>query len=154
TGASSARVTDRTATFQGPVIDLRPLVQTGRGYAVEAWASISAASDAVKLSAKIRCAGGADQFVTLASGTATNAGWTALTGELGVPDCALDELSLYVEGPAAGVTLFADDFAVRPLPGGTGPNVITNPGFETGVAPWFPFGSPTLTATTAQAHSG
>src|SRR5436190_11711553 len=37
----------------------------------------------------------------------------------------------------------------------SGQNVATNPGFETGdTSGWFPFGSPTISAQTAQVHSG
>ena len=154
TGASSARVSARTAGSQGPVHDLRAVVQPGRGHDVSAWARVSAPAETVRLVAKTRCEGGSDLSTTLDSEVATDAAWVELSGELAVPACTLAEVTIGVEGPAPGVTLYVDDVAVRPQPGDLGPNLIANPDFETGTAGWFGFGGPTLTASTAQAHRG
>jgi endo-1,4-beta-xylanase len=154
TGAQSAVVGSRTATWHAAVLDVRALVAPGRRYDVSAFARIDAPSDAVRFTAKSRCAGGTDSFTTLGSGTATDAGWVELAGELSVPTCALDELVVYVEGPAPGVTLYVDDVALRPQPGAAGPNLIANPDFETDAASWFGFGDPVVAATAAQAHGG
>jgi endo-1,4-beta-xylanase len=154
TGASSARVKARAAESDGPAHDLRALVTPGRGYDVSVWTRISARSGAVRLVATTRCAGGPELVATLDSDVAGNRGWVELTGELLAPGCALDQLAIRVDGPAAGVTLYIDDVAVRPQPGDFGPNLIANPDFESGTTGWFGFGGPTLAASMAEAHGG
>jgi endo-1,4-beta-xylanase len=154
TGESSARVTGRTATSQGAVFDALSVTAAGASYDVSARARIAgAASDTVTLTATTRCAGGAESVATLATATATRTGWTELVGELAVPDCVAEHVSLSVSGPAAGIDLFVDDVALRRRPQ-LGPELIANAGFELDAAGWFGFGGAAVTSTTAQAHTG
>ncbi len=155
-GLRSALVSERTETWHGAVYDVRSLVAPGRTYDVGAWARLGAGAqaDAALLSAKVRCAGGIDDYPTLGSSAASDSEWALLSGELVVPDCALEELSIYVQGPAAGVDLFVDDVALRPRPGDLGPNLIANSGFETDASGWFGFDVSTIVASAAQAYAG
>ncbi len=59
--------------------------------------------------------GDSASYVPLASGTANNWSWTKLVGEFTVPSCGLAELDVYLEGPAPGVVMFADDVAVTEI---------------------------------------
>jgi len=155
TGHRSGRATGRTDTWQGPAFELGALVQPGWEYEVSAYGSIAgAASDTLAMSAKVSCAGESDQFVRLATTTASDEEWVPLTGTLQVPICDLTGLTLYLEGPAAGVDILLDDVAVRGIGEPLGPNIVANPDFETGVSGWFPWGSPTVAQSTAQAHGG
>ena len=154
TGLRSARVTDRSGTFQGAVHDVRSVVTPGAGYDTVAHARIAgASSDSVKLSAQIICAG-EQRFVTLAEEVATDGAWVELAGLLQVPDCQLDALNVYVEGPAQGVDLYVDDFSVREQDAGLGPELIPNTGFEGNSDWWFGWGSALISASTVAAHSG
>jgi hypothetical protein len=51
-------------------------------------------------------------YTPVATGTATNTGWTQLSGNLTIPNCTLTEATIYVEGPRTTVELFVDDAAV------------------------------------------
>jgi endo-1,4-beta-xylanase len=151
TGLRSARASGRTATWQGPSYDVTSLVSSGRQYGVAVWASIAGAASAnVNLTAQVTCAGQDPVFLPLGSGSATDSDWTELTGTLDVSSCDLQSVSVYVEGPDAGVDILVDDLALREVPL---PNLIDNPDFESGTGGWFGFGPVTL-GTTSDAHSG
>lgn len=155
TGHRSGRASGRTDTWQGPAFELGGLVQPGWEYEVSAYGSIDgAASDTLAMTAKVSCAGEADQFVRLATTTANDDEWVPLTGTLEVPLCDLTGLTLYLEGPAAGVDILLDDVAVRGIGEPLGPNIVANGDFETDVSGWFPWGSTTITHGTAHAHGG
>jgi GH35 family endo-1,4-beta-xylanase len=154
TGERSARVTDRTTSSQGAVHDVLSLVTAGTTYEVSAWARISgAASDTVALRAEIRCAGGADTELLIATSTATRDGWVELAGQLAVPDCLSEAADIIVAGPGAGVDLHVDDVALRRAQQ-LGPNLFASPEFEIDTSGWFGFGGATVASTTAQAHAG
>ena len=86
-----------------------------------------------------------------------------ISGSYLVPACNnLTQLALYVEGPAAGVTLIVDDVAVQqrlsipvvPVPPPTAPrNVLTTGDFELGMSGWFGFGA-SVALTTSVVHAG
>jgi endo-1,4-beta-xylanase len=154
TGDASARLHDRTSATQGVTYDLSALVTRGHGYDVSAWARIHNAHDApVTVGAKVTCANSSEIDVAIATQTATRTAWTTINGSLNIPDCTIVRASLYISGPPAAVDLFVDDISVRPQPEPRGPNLVTNPDFESGTAGWYTW-SGTLTASTAQAHGG
>jgi GH35 family endo-1,4-beta-xylanase len=159
-GVNSAIVTGRTQTWMGPVLPLSSIVQPGATYAASAWVQIAGSSaDAVRLTLKTSCAGVADSYQPLGSGTATSTGWVELAGTFVVPLCQLTELDVYVEGPAAGVDVLVDDVAVEqllwhPVATSTTSIIISNPDFESGVAGWAAFGDGAISASTAFAHTG
>lgn len=80
------------------------------------------------------------------------AGWTQgrVTGQ--APANATTA-SLYVEvvGAAAGEVHYVDAIGLMPDPLG---NLVTNPGFENGIAGWNGFGGGTIAASTTQAYAG
>ena len=104
----------RTDTWQGPAIDVTSLVQAGWVYDASAFVSVQgAASDAVRLSAKITCQGQSATFTSVAATTASQGSYAGLSGTLSIPLCPLSEVVLYAEGPAAGVSILIDDVALR-----------------------------------------
>ena len=59
--------------------------------------------------AAVRCQGGSDQFLPIASRTGSSSSWVELSGSLVLPNCPLAAVTLYVEGPPAGVDILVDD---------------------------------------------
>jgi len=155
TGYRSGRATGRTASWNGIAHDLRSVTTRGRTYAISAGARIGqAASASLGMTAVIACEGQATEFRPLARANATDTEWSELAGELVVPDCPLQQLTLYFEGPDAGVDILIDDIAVRPQPASLGPNLVTNPGFETNSSGWIAWGGAAIATTAVQAHGG
>jgi len=76
--------------------------------------------------------------------------WVELKGTLNVPSCALSEVTVYAEGPGAGIDLLVDNVSVR-APVTT--NLIPDGTFESSVGGWFSWNG-VLSTTTALAHGG
>lgn len=137
TGRRAGLAAGRSDTWQGPAIDVSALVQPGWVYDASAFVSIrGATTDALRLSAKITCQGAADTFSTVAAGTANKNSYIPLAGTLSVPLCPQPQVVLYVEGPAAGVSILVDDVALRARSEPLGPNVVANGDFEAGITGW------------------
>lgn len=151
TGVRSARASSRTAAWQGPRHDVSTLARAGRTYDASVWVRLSGAASAnTTLTAQVACTGRDAAFVPVASAAASDSGWVALTGNLDIPDCTLESVALYVEGPDAGVDLLVDDLALRERPL---PNLIVNSDFEAGTGGWFNFG-PDVLGSSSDAHGG
>lgn len=157
-GSQSAVLTGRTSDSQGLHYDLTSTVEMGATYVFSTFARISAASDPVKLTARLQCDGLTDQFLTLDSATANDTAWTFLRGELVMPaavDCFLNDARIYVEGPAAGVDVYIDDvWGVKTVAAPGVENLIGNSDFEAGIDGWTAAFGGAISASTAQAHSG
>jgi endo-1,4-beta-xylanase len=154
-GDQAAVASGRTATWNGIATNLTSVVTSTATYRASAYVKVqNAATAPVNLTAAVRCAGGPQQFLPVASGSASNSAWTELSGSVQMPNCSISEFILYAEGPAAGVDILLDDVTFWQQSAGLGPNVLLNPGFETGTGSWFGFGAVTISATTARAHSG
>lgn len=154
-GKQAGLATGRTASWQGPAANVTSLVIPGWEYDVSLFGSISGAtSDALNATLKVSCAGQADQFIRVASGSASEGAWSELTGRVVVPFCTLSSAQLYLEGPAAGVDVLIDDVKLRPRGEPLGDNIVSNSGFEAGVAGWSGFGGASIAATSAQARTG
>jgi hypothetical protein len=80
--------------------------------------------------------------------TVTDGVWSELKATMTVPNCALAELTVYAEGPAAGVDLYVDDVSIW-LPS----NVLPDGTFESGIGSWFTWNG-SLSTTTTLSHSG
>jgi endo-1,4-beta-xylanase len=154
-GAAAVIASDRSADWNGIATNLTSLVVPSATYRASAWLKVNgAATSPIRLTAAVRCAGGATQFIPVAAGTGTDSAWTEIGGSLPIPDCTLEEVTLYAEGPAAGVDLLLDDARVWQSSGGLGASVIANGGFESDTAGWFGFGAVTVAPSGARARSG
>lgn len=114
TGSRSAFVQNRTDTWNGVAQSLAGVLQNTNTYRISAWVRLAnAASQPVLLTIQ-KTDGGGTTYTTVASGTAASNNWTQLIGgyTLNVSG-ALTGLTLYMEGPAAGVNFYADDFLVE-----------------------------------------
>ena len=110
TGAASGRVTNRTASWHGPVQSLIGKVTGGSTYTAAVWAKVSgSSSQPLSLTLKTECAGSSPSYTQLDTATGTSSSWVQLSGEFTAPSCTLTSLALYVEGPSAGTTLYVDD---------------------------------------------
>lgn len=116
-GLRAARCTARTDLWNGPGQDMRSLMSSGTTYRLSAWARISGAAAApVQLLLKQSDAGG-DNWTVIGQATASSNAWTEITGYHTLATSGtLNELTLYVQGPAAGIELFVDDASVEPRP--------------------------------------
>ena len=145
----------REATWHGIATDILPYVDADSTYHISGYAKIAgASSDNVAMTAKVRCAGGEDQYIWLAGGTASDSSWVELSGSLQLPDCSLEEVTLYAEGPQPGVDLLLDDVLLWKQEDGFGPNIVANGGFESGTSGWYPFGGVNIEASSDRARSG
>jgi GH35 family endo-1,4-beta-xylanase len=156
TGAQSGVAAGRTQAFQGPGYDILAAgAVLGATYQASAWVRVSGDALApVAMTLKSRCAG-VDSFQRIGLATASGAGWSLLTGTIVVPSCAATELTAYFENAPAGTDIYIDDVSLRQDLSVRAVNLIANPDFESGATSgWFGFGSPTITATQAQAHGG
>jgi hypothetical protein len=150
-GAQSLKVSNRPGN--GPAATtITSAVVPGTSYQVSFWVSIAGAPQAnVNLTQKIQCSGGSAQYSWLANPVAVQEGqWVELKGTLNVPNCTLSEVTIYAEGPGAGIDLLIDNVSVRaPVT----VNLIPDGTFESGVGGWSTWNG-TLSTTTARAHGG
>jgi GH35 family endo-1,4-beta-xylanase len=114
TGSRSAFVQNRTQTWGGVAQSLLGDLQNTNTYRVSAWVRLANAVSQPVLLTMHKVDGNGTTYTPVASGTATSNNWTQLTGgyTLNVSG-TLTELNLYMEGPAPGVSFYADDFLVE-----------------------------------------
>ncbi len=154
-GDLAATASGRTASWNGIATNLTTRVAPTATYRASAWLKVrNAATSPIVLTAAVRCAGQATQFVRVAAGTGNSSTWTELSGSVAAPNCTMEEFTLYAEGPAAGVDILLDDVSFNQTTAGLGANVLANGTFETGTGNWFGFGSVTVSAATDKARSG
>lgn len=131
-GSLGARVTSRSASYQG-VATTVPDAAPGNKYRASAWL-LSTAGEPLTLTMKVACSDH-EEYLQVASTMATST-WVKLSGSVTLPTCDLQRAELYTEGPAAGVDLFVDDMSIRLEETMVSPNIVNNPGFESGLAGW------------------
>ena len=153
TGTHSLKTTNRTATFMGPSIQLASQLSPGATYKVSTAVRLAAgeAPTTVKMTVMRTPTGGSAAFepVAGASASVTPDGWVTMTGTYSFTG-SVSGLLLYVESASATASYYIDTFS---LVQSTTPPLSFD--FEDGqVAPWFTFGSPTLTNTTEQFLGG
>ena len=118
TGTGAGAVGSRTATWHGVEQSLMGKMESGRMYAGAGWVTTdSATADTVKLTLEVDDSSGA-RFFTIATGTASSAGWTWLSGTVTMPaTTGLTNVKFFLEGPAAGIALRFDNAYFAPITG-------------------------------------
>jgi hypothetical protein len=113
-GLRSLRITDRNqGTWQGAEYNLLGQAAAGDQLGVSLYARVEGdPSEPVLFTMRSTCSGASTVYTPLATGTATNTGWVALSGNGLVPNCTLTELVVYAEGPRTGVILHIDNVTV------------------------------------------
>jgi GH35 family endo-1,4-beta-xylanase len=115
-GALAGLATGRAEPWMGPARDLRGVLAAGASYRIAAWVRLAAAgAEPVRLTLKQADDAGA-RYWSIDAWTARGDRWIELSGAFtlrasGTPT----ELTLYVEGPAAGVDLLVDDASLVAL---------------------------------------
>jgi hypothetical protein len=112
-GAKSAKVTGRTETWQGIKQSLLGKAENGKTYKISVWIRLeNSDSDAVTVSIEQTDDSGTN-YKNVVSGTAGKTEWVQLKGEFTLEaNGALKTLDVYIEGPAAGIDFYVDDFVV------------------------------------------
>jgi len=114
-GAQSLRVSNRSGN--GPAArNVTSLVTPGKTHQVTFWVSITGATSAnVNTTSKVRCQGGTDQYNWIAAPQAVAANsWVELSAPLAIPNCTIEEVLIFAEGPPGGVDLYVDDVVLAP----------------------------------------
>ena len=164
TGTHSLLTTNRTATYMGPAINLLNTLAPGQPYVFTVYVRLSddnPGSDNVSMTMK-STVNGSDSYSQVAGGTATNTGWTKLTGTFTPASSGISGLTLYVEDSSSATNSFyIDTFSVSGSSGSTG---CSDPPDNSGFSSTFEDGTPggwvarggneVLTPTQADAHSG
>ncbi|HET7541220.1 MAG TPA: endo-1,4-beta-xylanase [Polyangiaceae bacterium] len=148
TGAQSLRSTNRNGN--GPIAtNITSLVTPGRSYNVEMWTTVTGAAANVNVTQAVNC-GGTTTYAWLINPVAVQVGqWSKLSGTLNVPDCVLNDIQIYAEGPNGG-DMYLDHVSLRAKQAS---NIVANGTFESGISGWSTY-SGVASSTTARAHSG
>ncbi len=150
TGTHSLKTTNRTATFNGPSLDLAPLLIPGATYQISGWARLVSGSDTVKFTVQHGTGG---SFNGVAQALADDTAWVQLQGTFS-PTTSDSVIRLYLESNVATSAYYLDDVTVLLV--SPPPTPVVTHDFEDGTTQgWRPrFGSPVVTNTTAAAHAG
>jgi hypothetical protein len=135
-GDYSLLITQRSANWHGPVMDLPPLSE-GRTYQASVWVRLAPGTPATQLNLtrKSTLAGGPEEYNQLGSAQVTDAAWVELAGAFTyLADGPMQEHFLYIESTEAGATasFYVDDLELA-IP----KNAISNGDFESGTNGWF-----------------
>lgn len=123
-GSYSGHASSRTADWQGIQQNMTGKMVEGKTYQVSGWVrtNTSTSSD-VRISFQ-QTDGDGTNWHWAAVGTASDSGWTQITGSFTLNVTGtLSELLAYVEGPDSGIDIYLDDAVVYgPVPGPVDPN--------------------------------
>ncbi|MGK5682769.1 endo-1,4-beta-xylanase [Actinoplanes sp. URMC 104] len=114
-GTGSLAVTGRTASWQGPSLDVRAEFVQGTSYTISVWVRLAEGSDNARLSVERRT-GGVASYDQVVGDTAVDSGrWVNLTGRYTLAT-DVESLRLYVETSSTTGDLFIDDVAASYVP--------------------------------------
>lgn len=89
-------------------------MQPANTYRISAWVRLANTNSQPVLLTMQKTDSGGTSYTTVANGTATSTNWTQLSGGYTLDvSGTLTTLTLYIEGPAVGVDIYADDFIVE-----------------------------------------
>lgn len=159
TGTRSLKTTGRTATWNGPALDLRSTLVANTTYQISGWVRLVAGQPAsnLKFTVEMRATGAASSSYVQINPAApvTDAGWVQLQGNFSFTSATNDVLTLYLESDDATSAFYLDDFTITgPDPEPPAGTVVAH-GFENGTTQgWSPRGSVTLSSSTDVARTG
>ncbi|MBM2618336.1 endo-1,4-beta-xylanase [Actinoplanes sp. LDG1-06] len=114
-GSGSLAVTGRTATWQGPSLDVLDTFEKGTAYTISAWVRMAEGSDNARLSVERRTGGVASYDQVVGNTAVTNGGWVNLTGRYTVA-ADVEFLRLYVETASTTGAFYIDDVTASYVP--------------------------------------
>ncbi|MEV6298973.1 endo-1,4-beta-xylanase [Actinoplanes sp. NPDC051861] len=114
-GTGSLSITGRTATWQGPSLDVLDVFEKGTAYTISAWVRLASGTDNARLSVERRT-GGVAAYDQVVGNTAVNSGgWVNLTGRYTLAT-DVEFLRVYVETASTTGSFFIDDVIVSYVP--------------------------------------
>ena len=116
TGSGSIKAWNRTQNWNGPSLNVMPLLEPGTTYRISAYVKLAeapAADSTIRLSMANKATGAEDTFYTQLTSTSTRStDWIELSGSFSY-DTPMDVLSLYIESSNVGDVLYVDDVTIR-----------------------------------------
>lgn len=152
-GDYSLLITQRSANWHAPVMDLPPLSE-GRTYQASVWVRLAPGTPATQLNLtrKRTLVGGAEEYNQLGSAQVTDAAWVELAGGFThVANGTLQEHFLYIESDAEGASasFYVDDLELA-IP----TQLVVNGDVESSLSGWGQFGPSMLTRTSTDSKTG
>jgi endo-1,4-beta-xylanase len=119
-GRRALAIGGRTASSQGPSLDLTGKVREHTQYTLSVWVRLATGAQAtpMRMSVEWGASGTAGRDVVVASATVTSGAWAHLQGAHR-PVSGVDAISVYVESASGTPSFFIDDFTLSYLPGPT-----------------------------------
>ncbi|MFC4068521.1 endo-1,4-beta-xylanase [Actinoplanes subglobosus] len=114
-GTGSLLTSGRTATWQGPSLDVLGTFEKGTAYTVSAWVRMSSGSDNARLSVERRTGGVASYDQVVGNTAVTSGSWVNLTGRYTVAT-DVEFLRVYVETASTTGDLYIDDVTASYVP--------------------------------------
>ncbi|MFI1990726.1 endo-1,4-beta-xylanase [Actinoplanes sp. NPDC020271] len=114
-GAHSLAVTGRTATWNGPSLNVLGTFEKGTAYTISAWVRLADGSDNARLSVERRTDGTATYETVVGNTAVTSTGWVQLTGHYTL-SADVDFLTVYVETASTTASLYLDDVTASYVP--------------------------------------
>ena len=116
-GAYGLQVAGRTQSWNGPQLEVTPVMQTGKTYEISAWLRLPAGMPASSVSMTVqRTTDGSDAYEFVAAAAVTDAGWVQLTGQYQLLYPA-EKLAVYFEAPDNPTSdFYVDDFLIERNP--------------------------------------
>jgi endo-1,4-beta-xylanase len=164
TGTRSLRTSGRTAVWNGPSLNILPILTPGTVYQISVAVRLVSGEPATQLILTVQRtpSGGSDQFDRVAASAAdgvTDAAWVTLQGTYSIAT-ASSGLQLYVESTSATASYLIDDVRIAAVTAAGCADPPDTSGihsdFETGTTETWGtrIGRETVVATTADAHTG
>lgn len=116
-GSYGLQVTGRTQGWNGPQLDVTPIMQQGKTYTLSAWVKLPAGTPSSSVSIVIqRKTDGATFYEMVKSVQANDSGWVRLAGEYQLKH-SIENLAVYVESfDAPTLDFYVDDFLIEQAP--------------------------------------
>ena len=117
-GTHSLAVTGRTASWQGPSLDVLSTLKPGTGYLVDLWVrwASGAGTSQMRLSVERRRNGTPTYQNIVGNTDVSDSGWTELRGYFTPEYDDVDFLSIYVESASGTFGFFIDDLSISYIP--------------------------------------
>ena len=116
-GSFSGLVQNRTATWNGAAQSFLGVIQPGIRYNISAWVELASGPNQTVMLTMKKTDGTSTTFQNVANVTASSSGWAQLSGTYTLSVTGvLSDVTLYMEGPAAGTNYYCDDFDVEAPP--------------------------------------
>lgn len=116
-GSYSLQVEGRTEGWNGPMLDMTPIMAAGKTYALSAWLRLPEGTQNAPVSMMIqRTTGGINYYERVGALTVSSGGWLKLSGEYKLA-AASENVAVYFESfdhPTLG--FYMDDFTMEQIP--------------------------------------